>query len=452
MPPLTSASVGARTMLVESNGSINAPFSIFLNDQYDNPHTKEVVASGLRLLHRFLEVFAIDLPARALQGECLLSIECTHLAQLAYRPLPEVEVMSAQILKRHVTAGKKTAAPDLKGAVEPNTAAKRLMAVVSFLMWYRKELLDEGIRSTALRARLNDRYDKVRDDLVKKIRTSKQGNHHNIRSLPGTRYLQVMREVFVNPEKLLCGSSSSISPTLYRDRAIALLAAEGLRPGAIGNLTIDDFRYQAGNSFGYVEIKDNFARRGKAMTTAIPKAKGTRSTQQNYNSNITIKLWAWTCLAIKEYIDEERALLLERRLANRSKSFLFLAEHGGPFNDRSSIFQIFRRLGKGLRTHGLLDTAAEDPFAKGSHYEFSAYTLRHSAVTFYYAGNRHRPTVKDDMRMRFGWTAKSTSPDLYARRAMSEGASVDMIAFYEDLLQAVAAKRARTEADKAARK
>lgn len=443
MPPLTLSTVGARTVLLESDGSINAPFSIFLNDEYDNPHSKEAVASGLRLLHRFLEVFGIDLAARALQGDCLSSVECKHLAQLAYRPLPEVEMMSAKMLKRYVTAGKKTEAPDLKGAVEPNTAAKRLMAIISFLQWYLRDLLNKAIRSTAARATLNESYSDVRQILEKKIGKSKQGNSHDIRSLPTKTYLKVIEEVFVNAETLFCGSPSSSSHNLYRDRAIALLAAEGLRPGAIGNLTIDDFRYQAGNSFGYMEIKDNFKRRGVTMTTAVSVAKGTRSTQQKYNSNITVKLWPWTCLALQEYIEGERVAVLGRRLANRSKSFLFLAEHGGPFNDRTSISQIFIRLRKGLKETGLLATSADDPFAKGLHYGFSAYTLRHSAATFFYAAKREMPNVKDLMRERFGWTSKSTSPELYAKRAMSEGASVDLIDFHEKLVKALAAKRAQ---------
>jgi integrase len=188
-------------------------------------------------------------------------------------------------------------------------------------------------------------------------------------------------------------------------------------------------------------IKDNVDLRETSITTATPTAKGIRSSQQNYNSNITIRLWPFTCLAIDEYIRGERDEVLSQRLVNLSKSFLFLTESGTEFKDRTSITAVFSRLRAGLKELDLLNTADGDPFARGKHYEFTAYTLRHSAATLFYAVNQHQPDVKDQMRMRFGWTAKSASPDLYANRAMSEAASVDMMQFHEKLLQDLATKR-----------
>jgi integrase len=438
-----------RTLLIESDGAINAPFSLYLNERFDNPHTREAVSTGLRLFHRFLIVYHIDLPARALTGECLLPVECIWLAELAYRPLEQIEQMSDAMLKRLTTVRREISAMDLKGAVEPNTAAKRLNTVADFLTWYLDTLLDHAIRSAATREQVRDRYATTCAQLEGRIRGTKQGHHHDIRSLPIERYLQIIRALVLNPEHLFSTEGGKPSATMMRDRAMTLLAAEGLRPGAIGNLTVDDFRYRAGDSKGYVVIKDNVARRGTLVTTGVPKAKGARSTRQNYNSNIAVKLWPWTCLAIHDYVEGERAGVLRRRLASRSKSFLFLAEHGGPIGDRTTIALVFSRLEKRLKTLGLLNTTDGDPYARGAHYEFSAYTLRHSAATLFYATNANKPEVKDLMRQRFGWTAASTSPDRYANRAMSEAANVDMMEFHEDLLQALAARRQQREAEPA---
>ena len=135
---------------------------------------------------------------------------------------------------------------------------------------------------------------------------------------------------------------------------MVLLAAEGLRPGSLGNLAIDDFKYEAGSAGGYVEIKDNVPRRQAPVRTNTPKAKGARSTFVPYASNVTVKLWPFTCLAIKQYIDGERVEVLGRHLKNRSKSFLFVADHGGPITDRTTIAVVFCRLESRLRELGLL--------------------------------------------------------------------------------------------------
>lgn len=445
MSSLSLHTVGTRTLLIDRSGVINAPFSLYLNERFDNPHTREAVAAGLRLFHRFLMAHGIDLPTRALDGECLKSVECKWLAELAYRPLDNMEEMSDSMIRRLTTANRDSSAMDLKGAVEPNTAAKRMNTIADFLHWYREALLEEAIRSASTRDQLRDRYAAVCSQIESRIGVTKQGHHHQIRSLPVDRYLDVIRELVLNPERAFCSDGGKPSATMMRDRAIALLAAEGLRPGAIGNLTIDDFRYRVGAETGHIVIKDNVAKRGTPVTTSVPMAKGVRSHQQNYNSNITIRLWPFTCLAIKEYIDVDRANILGRRLANRSKSFLFLAEHGGPIGDRTTLSAAISRLRNQLKAKGMLNVAEGDPYATGKHYEFSAYTLRHSAATLFYKTYSNKPEVLDLMRQRFGWTANSTSPGRYAKRAISEAAGVDMMEFHEALLKALAAKRAQRQ-------
>ena len=429
------------TLLIGSDGTINGPFSLYLNERFDNPHTREAAASGLRVFHRFLVAHGIDLPCRAIEGEGLRSVERKWLTELAYRPLEEIEQMSDAMIKQSTTMRKAAVARDQIGAVAPNTAAIRLASVAAFLRWFRADVLAEAIRSASDRRALSDCYAATCADLEGRIRGTKQGHHHEVRSLPVERYLQLIRELVLRPESLFRTQGGKQSATLMRDRAMVLLAAEGLRPGSLGNLAIDDFKYEAGAAAGYVDIRDNVTRRQAPVRTSTPKAKGARSTLVPYVSSVTVKLWPFTCLAIKEYMGGERAAVLGRQLKNRSKSFLFIADHGGPITDRTTIATVFGRLEGRLRELGLLNRADGDPYARGTHYDFSAYTLRHSAVTLFYKANAHKPDVKDLMRQRFGWSANSKMPDRYANRAMSEEASVNMSEFHDQLLQALAAKR-----------
>jgi integrase len=441
MSSLQAVALGHRTLLLE-DGVINVPFSIYLQERYTNPNTREAAATALRVLHRFLVVFGIDLPRRALEGECLRSVERGWLAEVAYRPVAELEQMNANMMKRLVkTRSDEEASPaDIKRAVVPNTAAKRLFFISEFLTWYKNNLLDEAIRSTRTRNELDKNYAKTCAELAGWIGgTSKHANQ--VRSLPVSRYLEVIQEVFLNPEHLFKTPSGHPSSFIQRDRAMALLAAEGLRPGAIGNLAIDDFRYKSGEMHGYVVLKDNVPRRRAPFTAATPTVKGIRSTKQNYNSNIEVRIQPFTCLALRDYIDGERAQVLGQDLINRSQSFLFLAEHGGPFEDRSSISHVFNRLGIALKELKLLNVAQGDPFVEGRYYQFSAYTLRHSAASYFYSAEKHNPNVKDQMRTRFGWTKDSNQPDRYANRAMSETASVNMNDFYQSLLDDLKTKR-----------
>lgn len=421
-------------LLFETDGHVHGPFTWFVSEKYENPHTRELAVAALRVLHRFLQLYNIDLAARALDNLCLSAVECRYLRNTAYLALPSLDRMSDKVLQR-VTSKTSSDPRDLPGAVEQNTAAKRLQTIASFLDWYRDNLLHDAIRSPQARLDLKCEYDRVVDRLTNYVSRTPNG-HHSIRSLPTPRYLAIIREVFVNPESLFKTASGAPSNTMMRDRAMVLLAIEGLRPGAVGNVAIDDFRFRPGDSHGYVAIKDNTARRGTPVTSGTPTAKGIRSILAHYNSEITVRLWPFTCAAIQEYIDGERSIEIAKVLANRSKSMIFVRDKGAPIGHRTTISSMFARLGRQLNTLGLLDVGRGDPFGNGSTYEFSAYTLRHSAATLYYSENKCLGDVKDRMRIRFGWTPNSTMPDHYANRALSEAASIDMNEFYESLLQA----------------
>lgn len=424
---------GAITLLLNADGAIHGPYSIYLNEKFDNPHTRDSASNALRLFDALARAHSIDLSRRALNSQCLKPSEITRLVQLAYRPLDEVELMSDKMIRRIAEPNSSRQAMDIEGAVEPNTASKKLCGIADFLNWYFEKILSPRVRSPSALDALSQSYNQNVRELKGRIGGAKTSHHNQIRSLPQDRFLQVIREIFIN-EDLFKSDVGTLSSTANRDRAIALLACEGLRPGAIGNLVVDNFRWRPGDTKGYVRIRDNTARRKMPITVSTPVQKGARSTTQPYNSEITIKLWPWTCLAVDEYINGERAEVTGRQLKNKTKGFLFVAEHGGPIGDRTTLSAVFKRLERGLLARDLLDTVRSDPYAEGKHYELTAYTLRHSAVSLFYARKRHEHDVLDQMRERFGWSKKSETPTLYARRAISDAANLDMEQFYDSLL------------------
>ena len=423
-----------KTLLLTKGGMIHAPFTLFLNSKFDNPHTKESMAGGLRLLESFLEAHSIDLADRALQGICLLANEIDSLRELAYRPVNEVEQMSMTFIKRIGKASKDNHSLNLKGAVESNTAARRLDQIAMFLTWYFDTVLEYRIRSASKRDELRRRYELTIANLKGAIRGGKKGHSNEIRSLPKEVYLDIIREIFLRPE-LIQSASGKSSSTMMRDRAAALLACEGLRPGAIGNLTLDNFRWRVGDvAGGKIDLRDNVAKRKVRTTTKTLVQKGIGSANQAYNSDVTVELWPWTCHAIKDYIDGERAALTEKTLANKTKGFLFIGDHGGPIGDRTTLSAAFVRIKKGLLAAGLLDKSQSDQHVKGDRYEFTAYTLRHSAASLFLEEKHAENDVFDQMRQRFGWSADSKMPALYARRAISNRANINMADFFESLL------------------
>lgn len=426
-------------VILEETGRVNAPFTWFVNYQSDNPHTHEQDAAGLRLMHRFLSICKIDLASRALQGDCLSSTECSWLRNLTYLSLSDLERMSDKILIKRI-AYTSRAAPRQSKIVVQNTAATRVKTIVRFLEYFRDHVLHDALRSPRDREMAAAAFSKSCTQLKNSVARTKSGQH-SIRSLPIPLYLNIIKEVFVNPELFFRTSGGLVSETLMRDRAITLLALEGLRPGAIGNTSIADFRFRPGDAHGYMVIKDNTEKRGNAMTVGTPKAKGTRSTLVTYNSDITVKLWPFTCIALQQYIDSERVREISKVLRNRSRSLLFVKAKGEPIGHRATFSAVFSRLAKQLKMQGMMKVAKNDPFSTDLTYKLSAYTLRHCAASFFYAENRHLDNVEDLMRSRFGWTEKSDMPSLYAARARSEGASIDMNAFFQSLLEAQSAKR-----------
>lgn len=429
-------------LLLHDDGTIHYPFSKFLTDKFSNPHTRELVAQSLRILYRFCNAHRIELALRAVEGRCLTYDEAKKLAELCYRPISEIEAMSDKKVIRLTSAKAGKAPQDLRNSVEPNTAFKRLNHISEYIEFYQEVLLEPNIRSSTLRGHLKHEYDKIGDQLRTEISGTKQGHHHDIRSLPCDKFLAIIRAVFTRPEELFLNESGKVSRTLLRDRAMVLLACEGLRPGTLGNIARSDFRQES----GYLVITDNRAKRSEAVTTKTPVLKLGASTQVNSASETMIKLWPFTVSAIQDYINGERTAVLSKRLANESKGFLFLNEKGEPIKHRASISEMFNRLAQRLAATGMLNVGNDPYFPNRKQYEFYGYVLRHSAATLFLKIKGTDDRVKDQMKTRFGWTRASKQPERYAARAISDQSNIDLMEFNASLMADVMAKRQTTGA------
>lgn len=424
-------------LLLGESGEIQVPESLYLNDQYDNPNSQATVALGLRLFHVFIRSIGASLPHRALKGNCLHAPEVGWLSNLAFRPVEELESMKARMLLR-LAKSENVAHRDRPGAVAASTASARLVQIGEFLQWYFDNVLSPRIRSAQLKAELRERYVVTVRELKEKIRGGNNKHPTQIRSLPKDVFLGVMRKTWVNPETIFCSESGATSPTAMRDRAIFLLACEGMRPGAIGNLALQDF---LGSQ---VRIVDNVRRRGKAPTEGTPVQKGARSNKQAYSSELNMTLWPWTEAAVREYIKSERAEVLNRRLHNASKGFLFLEnQYAGPIANRKTISLIFKRAERRLLEMGVLARQSGDQYVRTEAYELTAYTLRHSAATLYLSVKGNSEQTRSEMKDRFGWMPNSKMPDLYGRRANMDAASIDLA----DLWESMKADRLKLQGD-----
>lgn len=441
--------VSARSnyLLLHEDGAVHYPYTKFLTDKFNNQNSRELAAQSLRVFYRFCIANRIELAFRALEGRCLSYQEAKNLAALCFRPLPEIEAMGDRKVIFLTSAKAEKTPKDLQNAVEPNTASKRLNHISQFLIFYLNVFIDPHTLSNAARENLRHEYDKVSRQLRNTIRGTKQNHHLAIKSLPADKYLEIIEAVYIRPEQLFQSALGKESRTILRDRAMVLLGCEGLRPGTLGNVAISDFRPNS----GHLIITDNRDRRAEKSTTGTPVLKMGSSTQVNHASETMIKLWPFTTRAIQEYIDGERSAILGKRLKNKSNGFLFLNEKGESLKHRSSITSMFNRLGQRLSTLGLLNVGDDPYFSNQKQYDFYAYILRHSSASFY-LGQRcteicgaTKPNtftdvpdrVKDEMKIRFGWTVQSKMPEVYAARALSDQANVTLMEFNQRLLDEV---------------
>jgi hypothetical protein len=428
-------------LLLHYDGTIHYAFSKYLTKKFNNPCTRETVVQALRILYVFFIAHGIELVVRAAEGLCLTFDECMDLAGLCYRPLEEIETLSSRQVVL-ITSAKANKAPEsLPSAVEPNTALKRLNNIANYLLFYFQVILEPSIRSETLRQNLRSNYNLTAKQLQTVINGTKQGHHHEIQSLPKAKFLQIIKAIFLRPEELFLTESGKPSRTLLRDRAMALLACEGPRPGTLGNIARLDFRPESLT----LAVMDNRDKRCEPTTSSTPVLKLGASTQINSASETMNILWPFTVDAINEYINTERHAVLSKHLKNQSKGFLFLNEKGQPIKHRSSITAIFSRLGKRLAALKLLDVG-NDPYFKGKkQYDFYAYVCRHSSATLFAEVNGTDDKSQDKMKARYGWTLNSKQPQRYAARAMSDQASISLMEFNDLLMSEVRAKRIKEQ-------
>ncbi len=439
--------------MLRDDGSIHYPFSHYLTNQFNNPHTREQVAQSLRILYRFCNSHDIDLSIRAAAESRSLSYsETKQLADLCWRPLSEIETM-ADSKVRLLSSSKSDKPPrELPRAVSANTSKKRQELIAIYLKHFCEVFLEPNILRSEKKRELKDEYEKVENQLKHAVQGTKQNHHFAINSLPTDKYLSIIEAIYVRPHELFLTKSGQPSRNLYRDRAIALLAAEGLRAGTIGNIVFADFQ----SASEKMAIKDNRSKRSVRVTTGVPLLKLGDSTSVNGASETLITLWPFTVQAVNEYIQHERTAVLSKQMKNRSEGFLFLSGEGKPIKHRASITELFHKLKLRLTKLGLLDVGDDPYFTKRKRYEFTAHVLRHSAASFFLQqkcieysemAGVARPRefvdvpdrVKDMMKIRFGWTVNSKMPELYAARALSDNANVNMMEFNQKLLDEVAA-------------
>ena len=427
----------SKVYLTTDTGVLHVPGTLYLNEKYTNHHTKQVVAKALRVWVRLAGAFDIDLAARALEGHWLTEAEKKALRHLVFRPIEEIESMPDHAVRGIASATKDKEPNEAERAVEPNTAIKQLVGIADFLIWFHQKVLEPRMPSgSAITGVLRQQVQVCTTELKKGVRGTKSAHPHQIRSVPTERFLQIYSTVYLEAAKVFRTAGGSSGRHLLRDRAMILLASEGVRPGAIGNIARSDFKWTGKSARGYINLKDNTSQRSKKVSASTPVQKGAASSQ-NYNSEITIPIWPTTAQAIQDYINSERLAVTTRGLRNRSEGFLFLADHGGPIGDRGTIANVFRRAGKNLAEMGLLSKDPSDPYLQGEAYAFNAYLLRHSAASLFYATKSQAmnvDVVTDLMKMRFGWTMESAMPALYAQRAMSNAASVTVDDYMNSLL------------------
>lgn len=426
---------GRNYMLLHHDGAIHFPFSKFLTNEFTNPNTRDLVSQSLRIFYRFCTANKIELAIRALEGRCITYDECKKLANLCFRPIQELESASDKKVIAITSARAGKSADSLAKAVQPNTAMARLAHIAGYLDFYKEVFLLPHLRSSTLRETVQQEFSKSAHQLRSAIRGTKQGHHHDIQSLPSNKFFEIIRAIFVRPEELFLTASGKPASTLYRDRAMALLACECLRPGSIGNVARSDFRPES----RHLVIADHRDRRPKP-TSSTPMLKLGASTLVNSASEGMIELWPFTTDAICQYIDIERKAILSKHLKNRSDGFLFLSIKGEPIRHRSVLTAMFRRLGDRLAKIGLLDVTNDPYFRDQKHYDFYAYVLRHSSASLFLEIKGTDDRALDMMKPRYGWTMNSTQPQRYAARAISDQANVDLMAFNEALMMEVRKK------------
>jgi integrase len=417
-----------KVMMVHEDGRINAPFSFFLNT-HKNPNTQESLSVSLKLLHLFLIHFNISLPERALAGRCLEEREMVGLISMCFRPV--AGLADQRRVAKFLDVRNAEADEDRKGAVEGGTASQRLKDIGAFLEDY-ETLVANYIRSADARERLAASYLRCCERLKRAVGGAASSSAYDIRAMTSADFVGCMKVVYSRPKVLLGDAKSDMH--MLRDRAMFMLSCEGLRPGEICNLRVNDL-VKGPDGLLSLQVTVNKKHR-KEVKSSTPLPKGA-SSNQSYATVRMIHLWPFTRDALNDYINGPRSEAIEQSGEDRTSGFVFIKSTGDPVASRQAVSVRFSQMCDALHRAGHMKIEAGPKRGKSKREELSSYTMRHSAASYFYLSKmkeiENEESVFDLMRARFGWTDKSDMPKHYARRGIVEIATVEVNQIYTEM-------------------
>lgn len=418
----------SKVVMVHEDGRIHAPFSFFLNT-HKNPNTQDSVSISLKLFHLFLIHFKISLPERALAGRCLEEREMVGLIGLSFRPL--AELADRRRISKLLDVKNAEADEDRHGAVEGGTASQRLKDVAAFLKDY-ETLVAHHIRSTDTRERLAASYLGCCERLRRAVGGAASSSAYDIRAMSSADFVGCMKVVYSSPKVLLGGAKSDMH--LLRDRAMFMLSCEGLRPGEICNLRVNDLG-KGPDGLLTLQVAVNKKHR-KVVKSSTPLPKGA-SSNTPYATVRMIHLWPFTRDALNDYINGPRSEAIAQSGEDLTAGFVFIKSNGEPVASRQAVSLRFSQMCDALHKDGYMKIDAAPLRGNAKKEELSSYTMRHSAASYFYLSKmkelENEESVFDLMRARFGWTDKSDMPRHYAKRGIVDIATVEVNQIYTEM-------------------
>lgn len=419
----------SKVLMVEEDGRINAPFSFFLNT-HKNPNTQESLAGSLKLLHYFLLHFKVSLADRALEGRCLEEREMLGLINLSFRPL--IDLANHRRIAKLVDVRNAKPDEDRDGAVEGGTASQRLKDISAFLNEY-QTLVSHYIRSSDTRERLSVAYRACCERLRRAVGGAASNSAYDIRSMSSENFVGCMKVVYARPKVLLGDAKSDLH--LQRDRAMFMLSCEGLRPGEICNLRVNDL-IKGADALLSLQVTVNKKHR-KQVNSSTPVPKGASSNRAPYGTVRMIHLWPFTRDVLKDYINGPRADAIAKAGEDLSGGFVFIKSTAEPIGSRQAVSLRFSQMCDALHKAGHMKVEAGPGRGDRTKDQFSSYTMRHSAASYLYESKmtelKDKEAVFDLMKARFGWTDKSAMPAHYAKRGIVDIATVQVNELYTQM-------------------
>lgn len=418
----------SKVVMVQEDGRINAPFSFHLNN-FKNPNTLDSVFRSLKLFHCFLLHYKICLAARALEGRCLEEREMVGLINLSFRPLTDLE--DPRRFGKFLDVRNAEPDEDRYGAVEGGTAADRLRYIAAFLKDY-ETLVSPKIRSADTRERLAASYFACRERLQRAVGGAASSSAYDIRAMSSTDFVGCMKVVYSRPKVLLGDAKSDMH--LLRDRAMFMLSCEGLRPGEICNLRVNDL-VRGPDGLLTLQIAVNKKHR-KVVKSSTPLPKGA-SSNIPYATVRMIHLWSFTRDALNDYINGPRSQAIAQSGEDRTSGFVFVKSTGDPVASRQAVSLRFLQMCDALHQAGYMKIDAAPRRGDSKKDELSSYTMRHSSASYFYTSKmqelENEESVFDLMQARFGWTDKSHMPKHYAKRGIVDIATVEVNQIYTEM-------------------